>query len=188
MIRARARDDGVPDDSLVGGVVAVGARGGPLGRDVDEDLLRVPREERRQVGFEGELEDSVLLLLVAIVVRASADDLNVLGREGARGRAVREDVGDGDEAGEDEGDGREEAEDGLDAGEAAVHDGELGDVSRSLSWSLFLASFRVKGGVVILLAHWCEGARACLLAGEEERGSGCARDELVVVVGLSICS
>lgn len=52
MVGARARDDGVPDDGLVGlvGGVAGDGGGGPLGRDVDEELLRVPGEERREVG------------------------------------------------------------------------------------------------------------------------------------------
>lgn len=45
VVGARARDDGVPDDGLIRLVRAAG----PLGRDVDEELLRVPGEERRKV-------------------------------------------------------------------------------------------------------------------------------------------
>lgn len=46
MVGARACDDGVPDDGLVGLVHVVGAGGsdGPLGGHVDEELLSVPGE------------------------------------------------------------------------------------------------------------------------------------------------
>ena len=121
MIGARTRDYRVPDDSLVGGVGAALHR--PLRRDVDEQLFRVPREERRQVRVQRELDYRILLLSFRVVVGSTADDLDVLGHDGARGAALVEDVGDGDEAAQDEGDGCEEAEDGLDAGEGAVHDG-----------------------------------------------------------------
>lgn len=69
VVGARVGDDGVPDDSLVGGI----ARAWPLGGDVDEELLGVPCEEGRKVGFEGELDDGVLLLLGAIVMRTTLD-------------------------------------------------------------------------------------------------------------------
>lgn len=72
MVGARARDDGVPDDGLVGLVRAVGdaRRGrGPLGRDVDEELLGVPGEQRREVGVERELDDGILFLFGTVVVR-----------------------------------------------------------------------------------------------------------------------
>jgi hypothetical protein len=65
VVGARARDDGVPDDGLVGLVhgVEAGRRRGPLGRYVDEELLRVPGEQRRQVRVERELDYGILLLL-----------------------------------------------------------------------------------------------------------------------------
>jgi hypothetical protein len=69
VVGARVGDDGVPDDSLVGGI----ARAGPLGGDVDEELLSVPCEEGRKVGFEGELDDGILLLLGAVVMRPTLD-------------------------------------------------------------------------------------------------------------------
>lgn len=71
VVGARARDDGVPDDGLVGlvGRSAGDGGGGPLGGDVDEELLGVPGEERREVGVQRELDDGVLLLLRAVVVR-----------------------------------------------------------------------------------------------------------------------
>ena len=72
MVRAGTGDDGVPDDGLVGRVGRARAVG-PLGRHVDEDLLRVPGEERAEVGVEAELNDGVLFLLGGVVVRAAAD-------------------------------------------------------------------------------------------------------------------
>lgn len=69
VVGTRVGDDGVPDDSLVGGI----AGAWPLGSDVDEELLSVPCEEGREVGFEGELDDGVLLLLGAVVVRTTLD-------------------------------------------------------------------------------------------------------------------
>lgn len=75
VVGARARDDAVPDDGLVGLVRAGG--GGPLGRDVDEELLGVPREQRRKVRVERELDDGVLLLLRAVVVRPALDSVFV---------------------------------------------------------------------------------------------------------------
>ena len=54
MVGAGRGDDGVPYYGLVLGDIAVdvgcGGRG-PLGRDVDEDLLGVPVEEGGEVGF-----------------------------------------------------------------------------------------------------------------------------------------
>ena len=75
MVGAWVGDDLVPDDSLVG---SVDARlwGGPFGRHVDEDLLSVPCEEGGQIGVKGELDDSVLLLLGAIVVRSALDSVD----------------------------------------------------------------------------------------------------------------
>lgn len=155
MVGARVRDDGVPDDGRVG---RVGARGGgPVGRDVDEDLLRVPREEGGEVGLEGELYDGILFLLGGVVVRAaldtiqvrmqrlalgggrgaakSAEDrgleerlhLDIVGADDAAGRARGEEVGGGDEGAEDARDGGEEAEDVLEAGEGGVHAGRRAD-------------------------------------------------------------
>lgn len=68
VVRRRRRDDRVPDDGAVALVVLGGV---PLGRHVDEQLLRVPREQRRQVRVERELDDGVLLLLGRVVVRPS---------------------------------------------------------------------------------------------------------------------
>ncbi len=77
VVGAGVGDDAVPDDGLVRGVgrrpVRAGGGGGPLGRHVDKHLLRVPREEAREVGVEAELDDGVLLLLAAVVVRTAAD-------------------------------------------------------------------------------------------------------------------
>lgn len=97
VISAGVRDDGIPDDSLIGGIHAA-LRGRPLGSHVDEDLLRVPGEELGQVRIEGELDDRVLLLDAGVVVWATLDDLEVLDLEGAGGRALRVQVGGGDEA------------------------------------------------------------------------------------------
>lgn len=74
VVGAWARDDGVPDDGLVrlvrAAVAYTRARDhGPLGRDVDEELLRVPGEQRREVRVQRELDDGVFLLLRAVVVR-----------------------------------------------------------------------------------------------------------------------
>lgn len=76
MVGARARDDGVPDDGLVGlvrvvvsGAVIRGSSSRPLGRHVDEELLGVPREQRREVGVERELDHGVFFPLVAVVMR-----------------------------------------------------------------------------------------------------------------------
>lgn len=72
MVGGGARDDGVPDDGTVGLVRgdAVGGGGrGPLGCDVDEELLGVPGKERGQVGVEGKLYYSIFLFLRAVVVR-----------------------------------------------------------------------------------------------------------------------
>lgn len=71
VVGARVGDDGVPDDGRVGRVSAGGR--GPVSRDVDKDLLGVPREERGQVGIEGEFDDGVLLLPGAVVMRAALD-------------------------------------------------------------------------------------------------------------------
>lgn len=80
VVGARARDDGVPDDGLVRLVRAAatayaraGGERGPLGRDVDEELLRVPGEQRREVRVQRELDDGVFLLLRAVVVRPAFD-------------------------------------------------------------------------------------------------------------------
>lgn len=80
VVGAGARDDGVPDDGLVGRVGgAAGRVVGPLGRHVDEDLLRVPGEERAEVGVEAELDDGVFLLLGRVVVWAAADSVGEVG-------------------------------------------------------------------------------------------------------------
>lgn len=116
MIGARRCDDAIPDDSLVGSGIgrnclARGSRGGPLGRDVDEQLFSVPCEERREVRVERELDDGVFLLFAAVVVGAPAHDLEVGRFETVYdGRAGRNEVGEGDEGCDDEGDGGEEAE------------------------------------------------------------------------------
>lgn len=139
VVGRRAGDDAIPDDGLVGGItVVVAVVGlvsssrrlvlflllGPLGRDVDKDLLGVPREQARQVGVETELDDGVLFFFCRVVVRAALDDLHVGRLEGGHaGSARRREVGGGDQGGDDEGDGREEAEDVLEADDGAVHCG-----------------------------------------------------------------
>jgi len=78
VVGARARDDGVPDDSLVRLVHVVAGTGrgrGPLGRHVDEDLFRVPREQRREIGVERELDYGIFLFLGAVVVRSTSDSV-----------------------------------------------------------------------------------------------------------------
>lgn len=67
VVGARVGDDGIPDDGRVGHIV--GSR--PFGSNIDEDLLRVPVEEAREVGVEGEADDGVLFLLGGVVVRAA---------------------------------------------------------------------------------------------------------------------
>lgn len=71
MIGAGARDDGVPDDGRVGGVCA--GRRGPFGRDVDEELFRVPCEQGGEVRVEGELDDGVFFFFGRVVVGAAFD-------------------------------------------------------------------------------------------------------------------
>ena len=66
------RDDGVPDDGLVGRRVGVGG-GRPFGGDVDEDLLGIPGEEGGEVRVERELDDGVFFVLGGVVVGAAAD-------------------------------------------------------------------------------------------------------------------
>lgn len=46
--------------------------GGPSGRHVDEDLLCVPGEERRQIGIQREADVGVLFFLFGIVVWAAS--------------------------------------------------------------------------------------------------------------------
>lgn len=69
VVGARVRNDGIPNDGFVGRVIDAG----PLGGDVDEDLLGVPCEERGEVGFERELDDGVFLLLGAIIMGTAFD-------------------------------------------------------------------------------------------------------------------
>lgn len=72
VVRARGRDDGVPDDGAVGGLGALGGVGvRPLGRHVDEELLGVPGEEGGEVGVEGEADRGVLFFLGGVVVGAA---------------------------------------------------------------------------------------------------------------------
>lgn len=153
MVCAGARDDGVPDDRLIRGI---GVRG-PLSRDIDEQLFRVPCEERGQVRFEREFDDGVLFLLRAVVVRPAADDLDVLGCDDAARRPWSEEIGSRNESSQDEGDSREESEHGLDSCEGAMHGGRclvLG-VHRSLAgWAVFILriEFSVASGLVLWLA------------------------------------
>ncbi|KUI56760.1 hypothetical protein VP1G_10882 [Cytospora mali] len=122
VVGARARDDLVPYDSLVGRIIAVVLTAGrPLGRDVDKDLLGVPVEQRAEVGVEAELDDGVLLLGGAVVIGPARDDLRVDGLDGAAGRPLAEEVGACYQEGDDEGDGGEEAEDGLRPDYGGVH-------------------------------------------------------------------
>lgn len=116
VVGARAGDDAIPNDSLVGGrhVAAVAAPAAPalipLGRDVDKDLLGVPGEEARQVSLEVEPYRGVLLLLAAVVVRAALVDRDAGGAEGrGGGRPRREEVGNGYHGRDHKGHRREEA-------------------------------------------------------------------------------
>jgi len=69
MIRARARDDRVPDDGAIRGVGAGGV--GPLGGDVDEELFGVPGDEGGEVCVEGEFDGGVFFLFGGVVVDAA---------------------------------------------------------------------------------------------------------------------
>ena len=71
VVSAGIRDNAIPDDGRVGRILAWCAR--PLGRDVYEELLGVPREERRQIGVEGEFDDGILFLFGRVVVRPTLD-------------------------------------------------------------------------------------------------------------------
>jgi len=75
MVGAWGGDYAVPDDGLIRRVAARAraARRRPLGCHVDEQLLGVPSEKRREVGVKGELYYCVLLLLGGVVVWAAAD-------------------------------------------------------------------------------------------------------------------
>ena len=67
VVSAGARDDAVPDDGLIRRVCRAGGVG-PLGRDVHEQLLRVPCKEGAEVGVEVELDDGVFFLFGGVVV------------------------------------------------------------------------------------------------------------------------
>ena len=69
MIGTGACNDLVPDDSLVCRVVGAG----PLGSDIDKDLLGVPCEESSQIGIQVESNDGIFLLLGTVVVRSALD-------------------------------------------------------------------------------------------------------------------
>ena len=71
VVCAGVRDDGVPDDGLVGVIVGRG----PLGGDVDEELLGVPCEQGREICVEGELDDGVFFLLGGVVMWAALDSV-----------------------------------------------------------------------------------------------------------------
>lgn len=73
VVGARRRDDGVPDDGAAGLVRRRGRR--PLGGHVDEELLGVPGEQRREVGVQRELDDCVFLLPGRVVVRPAFDSV-----------------------------------------------------------------------------------------------------------------
>lgn len=140
MIRARVRNNSVPNHGLVGRIVHPRR---PLSGYVHEQLLRVPRKERREVRLEGEFEDGVLLLLGAVVVRPALDNLDVCGgNEGGGWRAGGEQVGHRDEGAEDERDCCEEAEDVLDASKGAVHGRHGGAAGLQLAGDSMLLSCR----------------------------------------------
>ena len=151
VVRRGGRDDGVPDDGAVGLVRGQGRfrrRGiGPLRRHVYKHLLRVPGEERGQVGVQAEFHDGIFLLLGAVVMGAALDStgrqahsqfwgglsrifplsnlhLHVRGLDMGARRPVVGEIGGGNEGGDHECDGGEEAEDILYAGQGVVHVGD----------------------------------------------------------------
>jgi len=129
-------DDLIPDDGLVGGIGAGSSLGaiGPFGRDVDEDLLRVPGEEVREVGVEGELDDGIFFLLARVVMGPALDDLDVCRLEGADGGgAWGNEIGEGNDGGDEEGYRREKAKCILGAGYRVVH---LGRPLCHLWWTM----------------------------------------------------
>lgn len=69
MVGAGVGNDAIPDDGRVGVVLLAG----PVGSDVYKHLLGVPCEEARKVGFEGESQNRVFLLLGGVVMRAALD-------------------------------------------------------------------------------------------------------------------
>lgn len=144
MVGARIRDNTIPNDGRVCGVL----RARPFCCYVYEDFFRVPVEEAREIGVEGESNDGVLLLLGAVVVRAALDTifyplwlafgnsvwsivhsgglhLKAVGLDDARWCSGSEEVGGSDEGAKEAGYCCEEAEDILNSGEAVVHGGRM---------------------------------------------------------------
>lgn len=75
MVRARRRNDFIPNDGRICGLSSIGVLGAPFSRDVDEHLLCVPCEQRRQVGVQVEAHNRKLFFFPAIVVRATTDSI-----------------------------------------------------------------------------------------------------------------
>lgn len=72
MVGAGVGDDAVPDDGRVCGFVGAG----PVGGDVDEEVLCVPGEEAGEVGLEGEADHGVLFLFRAVVMGTALDSVS----------------------------------------------------------------------------------------------------------------
>ena len=150
MIRARRRDDGIPDYGAVGGDAVGGVGVRPLGGDVDEKLLGVPGEEGGEISIEGEADGGMLFLFGGVVVGAAHGSvrlhlsdtirrklwwerergkrrryahLDVPGYDLSAGRPRRTEVRQRDEERNHEGGGSEQPEGVLHARERVVHCG-----------------------------------------------------------------
>ena len=77
VVRARAGDDGIPDDRLVRRCLRAARCLIPCSCHVDEDLFRVPRKQARQVGVEIKADAGVFFFLGAVVVRSSLRPVGV---------------------------------------------------------------------------------------------------------------
>lgn len=69
MVGAGIADNAVPDDGRVGGVVGAG----PVGGNVDKEVLCVPGEEAREVCLEREANHGIFFLFRAVVMRTAFD-------------------------------------------------------------------------------------------------------------------
>lgn len=77
MVGAGVADDAVPDDGRVCGVVGAG----PVGGNVDEEVLCVPGEEAGQVCLEGEANHGIFFLFRAVVMRTALDTVGKAGQQ-----------------------------------------------------------------------------------------------------------
>lgn len=106
MIRARIRNNRIPNDRLVRKLTRLRCCRSsvrPRRRYVDEELLGVPVEERGEVGGESEPDDGVFFFFSRIVVWAAFDSVreqvvsrnfrNLLGLKGSGGGEGEEERG-----------------------------------------------------------------------------------------------